>query len=103
MNLRLLFVTIILTISFLAHGQNADENYFQQTVNSVIDVSLDDVKHEITGTIKIDYTNNSGETLDKIYMHLWGNAYKDQSTAFAKQQLRNKSTKFYYSSPEEKG
>lgn len=77
--------------------------YFQQTVNNEIRVTLDDKKHEIKGDILIEYINNSPDTLHSIYMHLWGNAFSDRSTAFAKQQLRNKKTKFHFASKEELG
>ena len=100
---KFMLTCLLASLFLLAKAQNKTTKYFQQTVNTVIDVTLDDSKHELVGEISMEYFNNSLDTLDKLFIHLWGNAYKDQTTAFAKQQLRNKNTKFYYSSEEEKG
>lgn len=87
----------------MAHlfGKIEAQNYWQQEVNYRINVTLDDKAHTLTGDIIIDYTNNSPHELDTIWMHLWGNAYKNSNTEFAKQKLRNGSTEFYFT--EEKG
>ncbi|MCF8247611.1 MAG: M1 family metallopeptidase [Saprospiraceae bacterium] len=79
------------------------QKYFQQEVNYRINVTLDDVAHTITGDIIIEYTNNSPNRLDSIWMHLWGNAFKNQNTAFAKQKLRNGDTKFYFAKDSDLG
>lgn len=78
-------------------------DYFQQTVNNKIRVTLDDVQHKIMGDIFIEYINNSPDTLHNIYIHLWGNAFSDKNTAFAKQQLRNKDTGFHFAKTEDLG
>lgn len=99
-------ITANLISAQMVNGESADksfEPYFQQTVNTTIDVSLDDVKHRLDGTISMDYINNSPDVLDTIFIHLWANAYKDRTTAFAKQQLRNKSTKFHYAQDSSRG
>ena len=77
--------------------------YFQQEVNYTINVKLDDVKSEFTADEKIEYINNSPTTLTYIYMHLWPNAYKDNTTPLAKQLLANGNTKLYYAKPDEHG
>ena len=51
----------------------------------------------------IQYTNHSRTTLKSLFFHLWPNAYKDQTTALAKQLLAHGATDFYYSYPEQKG
>lgn len=85
-------------------GNARQENgYWQQRVNYNIDVALDDVRHELNGSITIEYTNYSPDELSFIWFHLWPNAYRNQSTAFAKQQLENRQTKFYFSKPQERG
>ncbi len=103
MNIRLPFVLLFSSLFFIAGAQKEQAPYFQQEVNTTIDVSLDDVNHTLNGTIKIQYINNAPKPLDTLFIHLWANAYKDRTTAFAKQQLRNKSKKFHYSKPEQKG
>lgn len=77
--------------------------YWQQHVNYIIDVSLNDKEHTLDGFAKIEYTNNSPDTLHFIWFHLWPNAYKNDKTAFTDQALENGSTKFYFSSREQKG
>jgi hypothetical protein len=79
-----------------------EKPYFQQQVDYTIDVTLNDQKHEVYGTIEMKYKNNAPEALDKIYMHLWANAYQD-GTALAEQFLRNKNTEMYYAKAEELG
>ena len=77
--------------------------YFQQEVNYTIHVKLDDVKSEFTADEKIEYINNSPSTITFIYMHLWPNAYKDNSTPLAKQLLESGNTKLYYAKEDEHG
>ncbi len=61
------------------------QEYFQQEVNYKIDVRLNDVDNTLSGFEEIEYINNSNSALDKIYMHLWPNAYKNKKTALANQ------------------
>lgn len=77
--------------------------YFQQTVNYTIQVSLNDSSNELHAFETIEYYNNSSFELREIYFHLWPNAYKNDNTALAKQQLENGNTEFYYSKEEERG
>ncbi len=86
------------SLRFIAPAQ-----YWQQQVNYVIDVSLDDVQKTIDGFEKISYTNNSPDTLTYIWFHIWPNAYKNDKTAFSDQLLQNGNTKFYFSTPAQKG
>ncbi len=79
------------------------QKYFQQAVNYRINVTLDDVSHTIKGDIIIEYENNSPNRLDSIWMHLWGNAFKNQNSAFAKQKLRSGDTKFYFAKDSDLG
>ncbi len=81
----------------------AQKEYFQQEVNYKIAVKLDDQEHTLTGNIEMEYTNNAPEALDFIYLHLWGNAFKDRSTAFARQKIRTNSTRFYFAEDSELG
>ncbi|MFH0866214.1 MAG: M1 family metallopeptidase [Bacteroidota bacterium] len=79
------------------------QEYFQQKVKYTIHVKLDDVKHELTGTDTIVYVNNSSDNLNEIWMHIWPNAYKDNSTALSKQLLQEGKTFFYFSNDSLKG
>ncbi len=81
----------------------SQQTYFQQEVNYTIDAKLNDVQHSLSAFEKIQYINNSPNTLHFIYFHLWPNAYKNKSTALAKQFLQQGNTTFHFSSDEEKG
>jgi hypothetical protein len=79
------------------------QSYWQQRVNYTINVALNDEKHQISGFEKVEYCNHSADTLSFIYFHLWPNAYKDNSSALAKQFLARGSRGFYYAPESEKG
>ena len=71
--------------------------YWQQQVNYKIDVTLNDVDHALDGYVKMEYINNSPDSLHFIWIHLWPNAYKNDRTAFSDQLLENGRTDFYFS------
>lgn len=77
--------------------------YFQQEVNYSIDVALDDRAHQLTGHEELTYTNNAPTALAFIWFHLWPNAYRDNSTAFARQQLRNGKRRFQFAKAADRG
>ena len=96
-------LVLLLFSFFLFATSYSQQNYWQQQVNYTIDVSLNDKEHTLDGYEKIEYTNNSPDTLQFIWFHLWPNAYKNDKTAFTDQMLENGSTKFYFSDKEDKG
>jgi hypothetical protein len=77
--------------------------YFQQEVNYSIDVALDDKAHTLSGREELAYTNHSPQALTFIWFHLWPNAYKDNSTAFARQQLRDGKRTFQFAPAQDRG
>ncbi|MBS1638239.1 MAG: M1 family metallopeptidase [Bacteroidetes bacterium] len=95
-----LYILFFLLVCVAAHAQTV---YFQQEVNYDIHVSLNDKKHELSAFESIQYINNSSASLDVLYFHLWPNAYKDNTTALAKQLLENGETKMYFAKPEDFG
>ncbi|MBL7744857.1 MAG: M1 family metallopeptidase [Chitinophagaceae bacterium] len=94
----LLFLLIAYSAQLTAFSQ-----YWQQEVNYTISVSLNDTAHTLRGFEKIEYINNSPDTLKFIWFHIWPNAYKNDKTAFSDQFLINGNTKFYFSDKEQKG
>ena len=76
---------------------------FRQYINYQIEVQLDDINHRLLGNIKWTYTNQSPDTLFEMYIHLWPNAYRDDETAFAKQQLAQLRTDFHFTSTADRG
>ena len=81
----------------------AQDEYFQQEVNYTIEVTLNDSSHMLTGSIEMEYINHSPDELQEIYMHLWANAYKNRTTAFAKQKVTHGSSKFYFAKDKDLG
>ena len=75
---------LLLLLPFAALSQ-----YFQQDVSYQIEVKLDDKNHVLRGFETLSYKNNSPQTLQEIYMHVWPNAYKNKETALAQQLKRN--------------
>ncbi len=61
--------------------QSVSAQSWQQQVDSDIRVTLDDQAHLLHGDIQITYRNNSPETLEHVWIHLWPNAYRNGSTA----------------------
>jgi hypothetical protein len=82
---------------------SGNPSYFQQQVNYKIDVTLNDVSNTLDGAIKIEYVNNSPDTLHYIWFHLWPNAYKNDKTDFSDQLLQNGRTDFYFSDNDKRG
>ena len=96
---------IALAVCFFGMVTDAfcQQSYWQQQVNYTIDVSLNDESHQLTGFVKMEYINNSPDTITYIYIHLWQNAYKNDRTAFSEQLLKSDRTDFYFSDEEQRG
>lgn len=77
--------------------------YFQQRVDHVIQVRLDDEAHLLHGHNTFTYTNNSPVALDTLWLHLWPNAYRDRSSSLNKQLLRDGNLKLHFATEEERG
>lgn len=99
---KLIIFTLFLIFNFSLLIQ-AQQPYFQQEVNYKINVTLNDNAHTLSAFEEIQYINNSSNSLNYIYFHLWPNAYKNNQTALAKQMLEHNNTKLYFSKPEERG
>ena len=82
--LRGLFIVFTFSVIFAQESE-----YFQQNVDYNIEVTLNDTNHTLTAFEKLIYSNNSPDTLDFIWFHIWPNAYKNDSTAYAKQAGEN--------------
>ncbi|KUG06702.1 M1 family metallopeptidase [Solirubrum puertoriconensis] len=98
-----LIASLALVVLPLAALAQTERPYWQQEVNYSIDVALDDKQHVLTGREEMQYVNNSPDALPFIYIHLWPNAYRDNSTAFARQQRQVGKLKFEFAKPEARG
>jgi hypothetical protein len=95
-----LFIILTCLLCVLTHAQ---KGYWQQQVNYTIDVKLNDSVHTLDGFAKIEYINNSPDTLHFIWFHIWPNAYKNDKTAFSDQLLENGRKDFYFSDNSQRG
>jgi hypothetical protein len=68
---------LTLIFAFLINIMNAQ--YWQQKVNYTMEVELDPSTDQYEGIQKLVYTNNSPETLHKVFYHLYFNAFKPGS------------------------
>lgn len=102
------FVLFVLTLAITPlFSQNLpkllNQANWQQNVNYDIKVQLNSITNSLMAFEKMTYTNNSPNTLDTIYIHLWPNAYRNRTTAFAKQQLENGNTEFHFAPESDRG
>jgi hypothetical protein len=58
---------------------------FRQEVNFTIHVTLDDTRHELNAFQTVEYVNNSPDSLDVLFFHLWPNAWSGNNTRLARQ------------------
>ncbi|EGV43222.1 M1 family peptidase [Bizionia argentinensis JUB59] len=61
-----------------ASGKPGPE-YWQNSADYNLEVSLDDENHTVTGNVTIQYTNNSPETLEFIWLYLEQNRFTENS------------------------
>lgn len=55
------------------------ENYWQNAADYQIEVSLDEVAHQLSGRVEITYTNNSPEELEFVWLQLEQNRFTPDS------------------------
>ena len=72
-----MFKSLLTALLFAISSSVFAQDYWQQEVNYTIQVKLNDNNHTLSGFEVFEYVNNSPNTLDRIYMHVWPNAYKD--------------------------
>jgi len=71
----LLLLTSIMGVSEV----NAQHGYWQQQADYTMDIDFDTEKHQFKGEQEIVYTNNSADTLRKVFYHLYYNAFQPGS------------------------
>ena len=77
--------------------------YWQQQVNYTIHATLNDATNTLDGNIQIDYFNNSPDTLEFIWIHLWPNAFKNDYTDYSEYLLHHGRNDFYFTDEEQNG
>ena len=72
---------LLLTVLTLSFGNLVAQNkgYWQQHVDYKMDVTMDVKNYQYKGKQELVYTNNSQDTLRKVYYHLFNNAFQPGS------------------------
>jgi hypothetical protein len=65
-----------------------DSRLWQQTVRYQIEASLDTTRQVVEGIVFISYTNNSPDTLQRIYLQVPANAFTDEDNTAMKEMQR---------------
>jgi len=76
--MRKLLLLSIITLSFGSIYAQSN-SYWQQHVDYKMDVTMDVNNYQYKGTQELVYTNNSADTLKKVYYHLFNNAFQPGS------------------------
>ena len=74
-----LFLTLVFIVSSLHSEQNG---YWGQDVEYVMEIILHDSVHQLSGKTRITYTNQSPDTLNEVFMHLYPNAFQTGSVKY---------------------
>lgn len=73
-------LTLVCILTFALPGVQAqNQNYWQQKVDYTMDVDVDAKNHQYAGKQTLVYTNNSPDVLNRVYYHLYFNAFQPGS------------------------
>ena len=73
-------IFILSLFTFIGFAQNnPNPGYWQQHVDYKMDVKMDVKNYQYTGNQELVYTNNSSDTLNKVFYHLYNNAFQPGS------------------------
>ncbi len=74
------FVLSLLLSLFISQQSYAQPDRWQQRIKYAINVKMDVVNNQFAGTEQIDYWNNSPDTLNRVFFHLYWNAFHPNSS-----------------------
>lgn len=75
-----LISTFLLLLSFLPISADAQQHgYWQQAVEYTMDIDMDAEANQFRGHQNLVYHNNSPDTLDRVFYHLFFNAFQPNS------------------------
>lgn len=73
-------IQLILMLAFAAlSAQAAYPGYWQQEVDYTINIDVNVENYQYTGAMKLVYTNNSPDDLNRVFFHLYFNAFQPGS------------------------
>ncbi len=74
---KILFSLLVLTTGFIQAQNNT--SYWQQHVDYTMEVDMNVENFKYSGTQELVYTNNSPDTLNRVFYHLFFNAFQPDS------------------------
>jgi len=78
--MRKIFGLFIIALSGILNAQNnPNPGYWQQQADYKMELSMDVKTFQYKGTQVLEYTNNSNDTLKKVFYHLFPNAFQPGS------------------------
>lgn len=72
-------ITFLLAVLFLYLSISAQPDRWQQRVKYVMNIDMNVQTNQFTGKQVLEYWNNSPDTLDKVFYHLYWNAFQPNS------------------------
>ncbi len=72
-------IVVIVAIICTSFELYAQPNRWQQRVKYVMDIDMDVTTNRYSGKQKLEYSNNSPDTLDKLFYHVYWNAFQPNS------------------------
>ena len=90
-HLTLLFSILSLSLVYQLKAQVPEmeyktDNYWQQQANYTMEINMDVETYRYEGKQTLEYTNNSPDVLDRVYYHLYFNAFQPGSEMDARLQ-----------------
>lgn len=96
------FLSLLFLFLVPLAGISANPSFRQQS-NIEITAYLDDANRTLHADMKLQYINNSPDTLKFLFLHLWANAYKNNRSAFARQLIKDGHYDFHFAEENERG
>src|SRR5690554_1893858 len=76
---KLLLLLITVSTTVFAQDNNRNPGYWQQHVDYKMEVTMDVDNFQYSGTQELVYSNNSPDTLNRVFYHLYFNAFQPGS------------------------
>ncbi len=93
----------LLLISAIAAIYAQTNSYWQQRVHYQLKVELDDRDHRLIGEMTLRYTNNSPDTLYELYFHVYPNAFRNNESEYAREQIETGNLRYLFADEDERG
>ncbi len=75
---RVLCILLCTVITMKSFAQ--PENRWQQRASYIMNIDMDAAKNQFKGNQKLEYSNNSDKSLNKVFYHLYFNAFQPNSS-----------------------